>query len=78
MTTEQTMEARDLYLRHTDTNGKSTNQMHRVWDADKFLASQQDEATKQNTKVKEGAPRLAKVEQITRETYRDERTPHRP
>lgn len=29
--------AHDLYLRHTDKNGKSRIECHRVWDAAKFL-----------------------------------------
>jgi len=31
------MEARDLYLRITDSNGKSYVTQHRVWDAVRFF-----------------------------------------
>lgn len=56
---------RDIYLRHTDKNGKSYVQEHRVWDADRFVASQVGAA------VKEGGKAFA--QQITREQYLKER-----
>lgn len=61
---------RDIWLRHTATNGKSHVQEHRVWDGDKFVKSQQADAADMNAKVKDPAPRNAKVEQITEEQYR--------
>lgn len=67
--------ARDLHLRHTATNGTSYVQCHRVWDADRFLLARQGEAHKANAEAKGDAPRLAKVELITRETYQQSRAP---
>ena len=69
-----TLTGRDIHLRHTDTQGKSFVQEHRVWDADRFIAAQQEAAQKLNADQKPGAPRLAKVEQITVDQYRTERT----
>lgn len=34
------MEARDLYLKHTDKEGRSHVQQHRVWDASLFVQTQ--------------------------------------
>ncbi len=75
---QATLAGRDIFLRHTATNGKSFVQTHRVWDADRFIAGQQQaaanlnrDATNQGAKP---AACLAKVEQITEEQYRNERT----
>ena len=65
---------RDIYMRHTNTDGKSFVQTHRVWDADRFVASQQQAASKLNADVKSDAPRKAKAEQITHEQFNRERT----
>lgn len=70
---QATLIGRDIYLRHTDPQGKSFVQEHRVWDADRFIASQQQAAKKLNADQKPDAPRLAKVEQITPDQYRTER-----
>lgn len=59
----------DLYVRSTDVNGKATVREHRAWDKDRLLASLQTAAAKENAKQKDGEPRRAKVEQITREQY---------
>jgi hypothetical protein len=64
----------DLYLRHTDTNGASFVQCHRVWDADRFLSVRQAEARKANADVKDEpgakpAPRLARIDIASREDY---------
>jgi hypothetical protein len=64
---------RDIFLRHTATDGKSYVRDHRVWDADRFIAAQQAAAQKLNDGEAAGKPRLAKVEQITEEQYRAER-----
>jgi hypothetical protein len=56
---------RDIYLRHTDKNGKSYVQQHRVWDAGRFVAAQLAAA------VNEGGK--AFVQQITEDQYRKER-----
>ena len=64
---------RDLYMRHTDTSGKSYVQLHRVWDAERFIAAREAEARRLNQDVKGDAPRLACVQQITREQYLKER-----
>ena len=57
--------ARDVYLRHTDKDGRSYVREHRVWDADKFIASQLGHALKEGGK--------AFVQQLTREQYNKER-----
>ena len=67
---------RDLHLRHTDTKGHATVQCHRVWDADRFLAARQREASNLNAKTVEEdakAPQLAKVEMITAAEYQKAR-----
>jgi len=69
------MVARDIFVRHTATDGTSTVQQHRVWDADRFMATRQADAAKLNADVKGEAPRKAKAEQITEDQYRAERTP---
>jgi hypothetical protein len=69
-----TLTGRDIYLRHTNTGGASWVCEHRVWDAEKFIASQAAAAVALNAEVKGEAPRRARVEQITREQYLNERT----
>lgn len=64
---------RDLWLRHTGTDGKSHVMQHRVWDADRFVASQQAAVAKVNADQKGDAKHTARVEQITEEQYRAER-----
>lgn len=61
------MTPRDIYMRHTGKDGKSYVHEHRVWDAERFIASQQDAAAKEGGK--------AKAEQITHEQYLAERAP---
>jgi hypothetical protein len=63
------MECRDIYLRHTGTDGTSFVQLHRVWDGSLFLTARVNEAQQANAKVKGDAPRLAAVKVITREDY---------
>lgn len=62
-----TMHARDIYMRHTDKSGQSYVQEHRVWDAEKFVLSQQAAATKEG----------GSAQQVTREAYllKSERKP---
>lgn len=72
MTVEMT--TRDLWMRHTDVNGKSYVAEHRVWDAVRFVAARQQEAAMLNDKQTPGQPRLAAAEQITEEQYRKEKT----
>lgn len=72
MTVEIT--TRDIWMRHTNVDGKSYVAEHRVWDADRFVASQQRAAANLNADQKPGRPRLAKAEQITEEQYLKERT----
>lgn len=60
----------DLFMRHTDTNGKQYVALHRVWDKDLFLNTRAGEAEAANAKVKNGK---AKVEQITEAQYLQER-----
>lgn len=66
---------RDVHLRHTSTTGESHVMQHRCWDAERFLASQQAAAAKVNAEAeKDGKPALAKVEPITADQYRRERS----
>lgn len=58
-----TMHARDIYMRHTDKSGQSYVQEHRVWDAEKFVLSQQAAATKEG----------GSAQQVTQEIYITER-----
>lgn len=37
------MNARDFHIKVTDKKGKSSIRQHRVWDADKFFASAQQQ-----------------------------------
>jgi valyl-tRNA synthetase len=67
------LSGRDIYLRHTACDGKSNVQQHRVWDAERFISSQEQEAQKMNEDQKEGEPRMAAVQQITEDQYRKER-----
>jgi hypothetical protein len=64
---------RDLYMRHTSDDGKSHVVEHRVWDADRFVISQQCAAEKVNAQQEPGAPRKAAVQQITKDQYLKER-----
>lgn len=73
--------ARDIYVRHTGTDGNSFVQEHRVWShpetdgAERFLAARLRDAQKANTEAANAkAPALAKVERITREQYLQERS----
>lgn len=63
----------DLFMRHTDTDGKSVVRSHRVWDKEAFIAARQGEAASENAKVKGDKPRKARVDQITEDQYRKER-----
>ncbi len=67
------MTCRDIWLRHTSTDGKSHVQCHRVWDAERFVASQQQAAQNLNDKVEGDGPRKASVQQITEEQFNKER-----
>lgn len=67
---------RDIYMRHTAADGKSYVQEHRVWCAERFIASQHAAAAKLNADACSANPSqsaLAKAEQITEEQYRKER-----
>lgn len=67
------MNTRDIYLRHTATDGKSYVAEHRVWDAERFITAQQRAAADVNAKQKTDQPGKARVDQITKEQYRKER-----
>jgi hypothetical protein len=54
---------RDLFLRRHDKEGKSYVSEHRVWDPERFVASESAAAKKEG----------GHVEQITKEQYRKER-----
>ncbi len=64
---------RDIYIRHTAGDGKSVVREHRVWDADRLLASEQAACDKMNEAEKDPALRKASVQQITQEQYTKER-----
>jgi hypothetical protein len=77
MSTAAEMVCREVYVRHTSTDGKSHVVEHRVWDAKLFIASQVAIADKLNAGVEGDGKRLAKAEQITRDQYMSEREPRR-
>lgn len=67
---------RDIYLRHTDTNGRAHVQQHRVWDVERFVLSQQKAAARLNVDAVKEDPKaktLAHVAQITEDQYLTER-----
>lgn len=72
--------SREIYARHTGTEGKSYAASHLVWSTDEqdgattFIAARNAEAAKLNDKARqEDKPAKAKVEQITHEQYLKER-----
>lgn len=71
--------ARDVFMRHTDTDGKSFVFCHRVWitepgSADKFVAIKQDAAAAANAQAtKDKKPALASSQQITEAQYLKEK-----
>ena len=71
-----TLNTRDIYLRHTSVDGKSHVAVHRVWDAERFIASQQQAASAENARQTANAPRKARVDQITEEQYRAAKAAH--
>jgi hypothetical protein len=72
MTTD-TLIGRDIFVRHTDKDGHSSVQQHRVWDAERFIASLQAATAKVNADERGGGTRLAKATQITHDQYLQER-----
>jgi hypothetical protein len=64
---------RDVFLRHTGTDGKSYVQQHRCWDAERFLTAQQRAARDVNDKEKSPDTQRARVELITEAQYHQER-----
>ena len=73
-TTEEKMESRDIYVKLTDPTGKHKPVVnhHRVWDADRFIASQHKQY---DTDAKPGEKRI--VSQASKSDYsvsRDSRT----
>lgn len=71
------MNARTIYMRHTSAEGNSYVNEHRVWDANKFIASTKkaaDAVNADHAKKNGGAAGKAKAEQITEEQYAKERT----
>lgn len=61
------MYGRDIYVRHSDKEGKSHVVCHRVWSSELFLASVSASARKEG----------GTVEQITEEAYKQERKSQR-
>lgn len=64
----------DLFLRHTNTEGRAHVQQHRVWDKEKFLSTRKAEVDKMNAEAKAGEPRKARVDHITEAQYLKERS----
>lgn len=64
---------RDIYMRHTSVDGKHHVVQHRVWDAERFISSQQQAAQKVNSEHKGESPGRAAVQQITQDQYLKER-----
>lgn len=65
---------RDIYLRHTAGDGRTTVREHRVWDAERFIAAQQAEAARLAEKARDDdEPAAFAVEQITQDQYNHER-----
>lgn len=68
------MNGRDVYLRHTGTDGKVHVSQHRTWDAELFVAAQQRAAEKLNAEaIAKGEPSKARVDQITDDQFKKER-----
>ena len=66
---------RDIFMRHTGTDGRSYVQCHRVWNADIFVAARRYDAGVLNVEAKnQGQPANARSEQITEDQYRKERS----
>lgn len=64
---------RDVFMRHTDPNGKTHVDLHRAWDVDAFLASQKQAADNVNNAEANPLKRQVRAEQITRDQYLAER-----
>lgn len=65
---------RDIFLRHTGPDGATFVACHRVWDADRFIASQRKEAALAAAKAREEEKSaLHAVQQITETEYAEER-----
>ena len=61
---------RDVFARHTGTDGTSHVSSHRVMEPiSVFIEARERDARQANSKVEGDAPRLAKFEQITEEEY---------
>lgn len=69
-----TMIGRDMYIRTTQPNGKSSVSMHRVWDAQRFITAQQREAADRASKDKT-APDI--VSTATADEYIEQHTKRR-
>lgn len=65
----QGMVTYDMYIKHTDVNGNSHIQEHRVWDGEKFFSARAAECEKANAAQKPDQPRRARVLQVNREDY---------
>lgn len=74
MTTPALM-GRDVFMRHTDGDGKSYVERYRCWDADLFEAVQRKDASKQalDHGNKTGTPGKHRAERITESVYVAER-----
>ncbi|MES2910573.1 MAG: hypothetical protein V4718_04245 [Pseudomonadota bacterium] len=74
------MTTRTIFVRSTDTEGKSYTSEHLVWKtdekdgADLFIAARQKDAADLNAKSKNPNQRKAKAEIVTRETYLKEKS----
>lgn len=71
MAIDTSMQVRDLYLKTTDTDGRTTYTEHRVWDPGRFLLAREADAAKLNAKAAaKGEPAKACAEQITRDQFK--------
>lgn len=51
------MQARDVYIKHTDKHGATWIQHHRVWDSLLFMQSQDDAARKEGGAIQASSER---------------------
>jgi hypothetical protein len=65
---------RDMYVRHTNTDGRSYVHLHRVWSGSRFILARETEAANLNAEaLRKEKPALAKAEQITEDQFHNER-----
>jgi hypothetical protein len=65
VSTAEALITRDVFARHTDKDGNTYVEQHRVWDADLFFNAHRAHAAREGGK--------ADIQQITEDQYRKER-----